>query len=125
MKIGQLARRSGLSVDTIRYYERIGLMPRADRDRSNQRAYDERALVWIAFVGRLKTTGMPIREMQRYAALRAAGAGTVAERRELLVRHREMVQRRLTELQDCLHVLDDKIAGYGDAATGMTDDDEG
>lgn len=123
MRIGELARRSGLSVDTIRYYERIGLMPKADRDRANRRDYDARALVWIAFLGRLKTTGMPIREMQRYAALRAAGAETEAERRDLLVRHREMVRRRLAELRDCLDVLDDKIAGYGDAAMGTADDD--
>jgi DNA-binding transcriptional MerR regulator len=123
MRIGELARRSGLSVDTIRYYERIGLLPKAARDRANRRDYDREVLVWIAFLGRLKTTGMPIREMQRYAALRAAGAGTEAERRALLVRHRESVRRRLAELRDCLDVLDDKIAGYGDAATGMTDDD--
>ena len=123
MRIGELARRSGLSVDTIRYYERIGLMPQAHRDRANRRDYGAEALVWIAFLGRLKTTGMPIREMQRYAALRAAGPGTEAERRKLLVRHREVVRRHLAELQDCLLVLDDKIAGYGDPTMGMTDDD--
>ena len=68
MKIGNLAKRTGLSAHTIRYYERIGLLPRADRDSSGQRDYGASILVWIEFLGRLKTTGMPIREMLRYAA---------------------------------------------------------
>ena len=112
MKIGELARRSGLSVHTIRYYERIGLLPYADRDRSSQRNYDDAILTWIDFLDRLKATGMPIREMLRYAALRERGAGTEAERQKLLEQHRSRVREHLAELQDCLVVLDTKIAGY-------------
>ena len=95
MKIGELAKRSGLTGHTIRYYERIGLLPRAERDRSNQRDYDAAILRWIEFLGRLKTTGMPIREMLVYARLRAEGASTTQERRALLERHRVGVRRRL------------------------------
>jgi DNA-binding transcriptional MerR regulator len=112
MKIGELARRSGLSVHTIRYYERIGLLPYADRDRARRRDYDASIFAWIEFLGRMKTTGMPIREMLRYAALREAGAGTEIERRELLERHRERVRASLAELDACLLVLDTKIGGY-------------
>ena len=54
MKIGELAKRSGLSAHTIRYYERIGLLPYADRDRSGQRDYDASILTWIDLLGRLK-----------------------------------------------------------------------
>ncbi len=112
MKIGDLARRTGLSAHTIRYYERIGLLPRAPRDSSRQRGYDESILVWIAFLGRLKTTGMPIRDMLRYARLRERGQDTREERRLLLERHRTGVRAHMAELQDCLAVLDTKIAGY-------------
>ena len=112
MKIGELARRTGLSVHTIRYYERIGLLPTADRDRSHQRDYDASILVWIEFLGRLKTTGMPIREMLRYAALREQGDGTAADRRRLLEDHRAGVRAHVADLQACLLVLDGKIAGY-------------
>ncbi len=112
MKIGELAKRSKLSVHTIRYYERIGLLPRADRDQSGQRNYDASIRVWIEFLDRLKTTGMPIREMLRYAALRERGAKTEAERRELLEQHRERVRVHIAELQTSLLVLDNKIAGY-------------
>jgi DNA-binding transcriptional MerR regulator len=123
MKIGDLAKRSGLSVYTIRYYERIGLLPHADRDRSGQRNYDASILVWIAFLGRLKTTGMPIREMLRYAALRLRGAGTEAERRDLLEVHRERVRIHLAELKDCLVALDTKIAGYAGTGKRMKNHD--
>ncbi|GLK85234.1 MerR family transcriptional regulator [Ancylobacter defluvii] len=112
MKIGELARRTGLSVYTLRYYERIGLLPRAGRDASRQRDYDASILTWIEFLGRLKTTGMPIRDMLRYAALRAEGEETAARRGELLRRHREAVRAHVGELQACLTVLDAKIAGY-------------
>jgi DNA-binding transcriptional MerR regulator len=115
MKIGELAKRSELSAHTIRYYERIGLLPRADRDRSGRRDYDVSILAWIEFLGRLKATGMPVREMLRYAALRTGGAGTEAERRKLLERHRERVRTRVAELQASLLVLDAKIAGYAGA----------
>lgn len=114
MKIGEMAKRSGLSPHTIRYYERIGLLPYADRDASGQRDYDASILVWIEFLHRLKTAGMPIRGMLKYAALRERGAGTEGKRRELLIQHREHVRARLAELADCLLVLDAKIAGYAD-----------
>ncbi|MBN9599218.1 MAG: MerR family transcriptional regulator [Afipia sp.] len=123
MKIGGLAKRSGLSVHTIRYYERIGLLPHADRDQAGQRDYDASILVWIEFLGRLKTTGMPIREMLRYAALRERGVGTEAERSTLLEQHRERVRAHLAKLQACLLVLDTKIAGYAGNKQRMTNHD--
>jgi DNA-binding transcriptional MerR regulator len=123
MKIGELAKRSGLSAHTIRYYERIGLLPYADRDRSRRRDYDASILVWVEFLGRLKTTGMPIREMVRYTALRERGSGTQAERRALLEAHRERVRAHVAELQACLLVLDTKIAGYAGPDQRMKTDD--
>ena len=123
MKIGQLARRSGLSAHTIRFYERIGLLPRADRDGSGQRDYDVSILIWIEFLRRLKTTGMPIREMLRYAALRERGPATGAERRALLEAHRETVRAHVAELQACLLVLDSKIGAYADAEQRIEEND--
>lgn len=112
MKIGELARRSGLSAHTIRYYERIGLLPPPDKNASGHRDYDVSILTWIDFLGRLKATGMPVREMLRYAALREQGGGTEAERRAILETHRELVRARLANLRENLSVLDTKIAGY-------------
>ena len=112
LSIQEVARETGLSIDTLRYYERIGLLPYADRDRSGQRDYDASILTWIAFLDRLKTTGMPIRDMLRYAALRDEGDTTGPARRQMLEIHREQVRTRIAELQECLLVLDTKIAGY-------------
>ncbi len=125
MKIGELAQRSGLSVHALRYYEQIGLIPRADRDRSGQRDYDVAILTWMAFLERLKTTGMPIRERLRYARLRERGPQTAAERRLLLEAHRERVRAHVDELKSCLLVLDAKIAGYAGAEEKHNDDSAG
>ena len=119
MKIGELAKRSGLSAHTLRYYEKIGLLPYAERDSSSQRDYDASILVWIEFLGRLKTTGMPIREMLRYASLRERGVETEAERCAMLEQHRESVLAHASELAACLLVLDKKIAGYLDQTQRM------
>jgi len=115
MKISELAKRTGLSAHTIRYYERIGLLPFADRDAGGQRDYDETVLIWIGFLKRLKTTGMPVREMLQYAELRAQGDQTGPERRALLEQHRERVRAHLAELEDSLLVLDTKIDSYVEA----------
>ncbi|MEM5475434.1 MerR family transcriptional regulator [Pacificibacter sp. AS14] len=114
MKIGELAKCSGLSTYTIRYYERIGLLPVAERDAGGQRDYDPSILIWTEFLGRLKTTGMPIRDMLRYARLREQGAQTGLERRALLEAHRDMVRDKLDTLQASLLVLDIKIDSYVD-----------
>ena len=118
MKIGELAARTGMSVHTIRYYERIGLLPKADRDQSRHRDYDVAILEWLGFISRLKTTGMPIQQMLRYAALREQGVVTQGERQRLLEEHRARVAAHIAELQGGLIVLDTKIAGYAGTTKG-------
>lgn len=112
LKVGDLAKKTGLSAHTIRYYERIGLLPYAFRDHSGHRHYAEDILVWVEFINRLKTTGMPVRDMLKYAALRDGGAATEAARCDLLVEHRQNVRERVAELQSNLQILDAKIDGY-------------
>ncbi len=124
MKIGELARRCGVSEHTLRYYERIGLLPRPPRAASGHREYDPAVLVWIEFLGRLKTTGMPIAGMLEYARLRDQGPATASARRRLLEAHRDGVRAHVAELQACLAVLDTKIAGYAGDAQVETDHDD-
>lgn len=112
MRIGDLAAKTGLTAHTIRYYERIGLLPFALRDASGHRSYDAASLKWCDFLSRLKTTGMPIRDMQLYARLRDAGEHTNGERHKLLVERRNKVRSHMAELQASLLVLDEKIDGY-------------
>lgn len=112
MKIGQLANTTGLSAHTIRYYERIGLLPFAPRDDAKQRQFDASSIIWIEFLGRLKSTGMPIRDMLRYAKLRESGVSTNPERLALLKEHREHVREHISELNASLLLLDSKIESY-------------
>lgn len=112
MKIGTLAARSGVSVDTLRYYEKIGLLPKVDRDSGGRRAYGETDLSWIEFLLKLKATGMPMRDRIEYARLRAEGPHTAAARREILERHRESLLARRAELDACIDLMDRKITMY-------------
>ncbi|WP_237151952.1 MerR family transcriptional regulator [Oryzibacter oryziterrae] len=112
MKIGDLARATGLTVDTLRYYEDIGLLPPSQRDRSGHRIYGAESLRWLEFVGRLKATGMGIADMVRYAQLRAKGPSTNGERRRLMEAHRAKVALKIAELSENLGKLDEKIAWY-------------
>lgn len=124
MKIGELAQKSGLSAYTIRYYERIGLLPPADRDHSGQRNYDKSIYAWIEFLGHLKATGMPVREMLTYAKLRQRGDKAALERRDILISHRQKVAADITGLQKNLAVLDAKINGYNQQSKELKHNDK-
>lgn len=120
LTIAEAAERTGLTAHTLRYYERDGLMRTpVRRSASGHRAYDEADLAWISLISRLRATGMPIREVKRYADLVRAGAGNEAERLELLRDHRERVLRQLDEVRDHLSAIDHKVELY-ERATGTT-----
>jgi DNA-binding transcriptional MerR regulator len=112
LTIAEVAALSGLSAHTLRYYERIRLLDPVARVHGGQRRYDADDLAWLAVLQRLRATGMPIRDMQRYADLRRQGEGTVAARRALLEAHRDEVLERIAELQRDLATVTDKITHY-------------
>lgn len=122
MKIGDLAARTGLSVDTLRYYEKIGLIPAPLRDAGGRRVYDASILRWLQFLERLKATGMGIRDRLAYAELRARGAETARERREMIERHRQKVAASLWEMQKTLELLDEKVETYRKIEAGEIED---
>ncbi|MCY0957474.1 MerR family transcriptional regulator [Streptomyces sp. H27-H5] len=115
--ISEVEARTGLTQHTLRWYERIGLMPHVDRSHSGQRRFTDKDLDWLAFVGKLRATGMSVADMVRYAELVREGAHTVDQRRELLERTRHEVRSRITELTDALGVLDYKIGMYSMGTT--------
>lgn len=106
---------TGLTAHTLRWYERIGLMPHIDRSHTGQRRYSNRDLDWLDLVGKLRLTGMPVADMVRYAELVREGDNTYGERFELLESTRRAVLDRIAELQDTLAVLDRKISFYAEA----------
>jgi DNA-binding transcriptional MerR regulator len=107
----QAAEKCGLSQHTLRWYERIGLLSRVDRTADGRRRFSDADLDWLMLISKLRATGMPVREMQRYAGLVRSGAGE-QERLDLLEQHRERVRVALAEQQECLALLDTKIGTY-------------
>jgi len=125
LSIAEASARSGLSPDTLRYYERDGLMLRAvGRSATGHRRYTETDLRWIQLITRLRATGMPIRDVRRYADLVRQGDGNEQERLDLLRAHRQQVLAQLAEVQEHLGAIDAKIGIYVDkleqaAASGL------
>lgn len=115
LSVAEAALASGLSPDTLRYYERDGLLLRpVGRTPSGHRRYEAGDLRWIELVTRLRATGMPIREVRRYADLVRAGDGNEPERLALLRAHRETVLAQLAEVTAHLGAIDAKIGIYED-----------
>lgn len=112
LPIAEVARRTGLSKDTLRYYEKAHLIEAVERSTGGQRRYAITDLDWLAFLLRLRATGMSISEMQRFAELRRAGISSVADRLDLLTAHRDDVQRHIADLRRHLLALETKIAHY-------------
>jgi DNA-binding transcriptional MerR regulator len=110
LTIQQVAQRTGLSIDTLRYYERLGLLISVRRLSNGHRRYDESDLRWIDLLKCLRASAMPLNEMQRFAEMTRQGISTVGERRELLQAHRLRVVAQLQETQQTLARLDTKIA---------------
>jgi DNA-binding transcriptional MerR regulator len=110
--ISDAAQQSGISAHTLRYWERAGLLQPVSRNGSGHRRYAEEDLERIKFLTKLRGTGMPIRQVRRYAELLNGGDDTNEERLALLEAHREAVQARLEETAGHLDLIDWKIDLY-------------
>lgn len=112
LTITDVAERTGLSPDTLRYYEKAGLISPVGRSAGGQRRYAAADLAWIEFLLRLRDTGMSIADMQQFAGLRRRGDSTVPDRLRLLREHRARLAGRVRQMQASGRVLDDKISYY-------------
>jgi DNA-binding transcriptional MerR regulator len=113
LSISDAALATGVSVHTLRYYERAGLMLDAvGRASSSHRRYTEDEVRWVVLLTRLRATGMPIRRVRAYADLVRAGAGNEDERLSLLEAHREAVVAQIADMQRSLEAIDAKIELY-------------
>jgi DNA-binding transcriptional MerR regulator len=113
LTVSEAATKVGLSAHTLRWYEREGLVEPVRRDSAGRRRYSDADIDWLVLLCRLRRTGMPVREMRRYADLARQEGDTTAERLALLSAHRDRVLARMGELAEDLKVLDFKIELYG------------
>ena len=113
LSVSEAAERVGLATHTLRWYEQEGLVSPVGRDSAGRRRYTEEDLGWLDLLTKLRRTGMPVRDMRRYAELAREGDHTLAERLRLFQAHRDRVLDRIAELQADLEALDYKIDIYG------------
>lgn len=113
LTVQQVAQATGLSAHTLRYYERAGLMQSVRRNETNgYRAYTRQNLDWVEFIKRLRATGMPIRDIQRYAELILQGEQSVPDRLRLLKEHQSRIEAHLLEVEQHFTAITAKIAYY-------------
>ena len=112
LTIQEVARVTGLSTYTLRYYERIGLIHPIDRKENTRRCYTMEDVGWIDFLLKLRATGMSIKDMQRYAELQRRGEETLPERVEMLKALQGNVEARINELNEHLNLVHYKIEIY-------------
>jgi len=109
MKIQEVSEKFSLSTDTLRYYERIGLIPTVNRTESGIRDYTEEDMRRVDFVKCMRSAGLPVEVLIDYMALVQKGDSTIATRKEILLEQREQLIARIEEMQKTLEILNYKI----------------
>lgn len=115
MKIQEVSERYGLSADTLRYYERIGLIPTVNRTESGIRDYNELDIRRVDFIKCMRSAGLPLEVLIDYMSLVQQGDSTIETRKEILREQRALLATRIAEMQKTLDLLDHKIQVYENA----------
>ncbi len=115
MKISEVSERYGISSDTLRYHERIGLIPIVNRNRLGIRDYNENDMKRVEFIKCMRSAGLPIEVLIEYVALVQKGDQTIEARKEILLQQRDQLLAKMREMQITLDLLDYKIKVYENA----------
>lgn len=112
MTIAEVSKKFEISPDTLRYYERIGIIPPVKRTSGGIRDYTEESCRWIELMKCLRTAGVQIEALIKYVSLFQEGDSTVEERKKILMDHRDKLSEKINDLQTSLDVLNKKIETY-------------
>lgn len=112
MTIKEVSEITGVSIDNLRYYERIGILPAIPRNKSGIREYNEESIKWIELILKFKKSGMSLENIKKYIELAKLGDSTKKERRDILIELKESLEERIKELQECLDITTYKINNY-------------
>jgi len=115
MKIAQVSEQFGMSVDTLRYYERVGLIPPVNRNNGGIRDYNEMDLRRVDFIKCMRGAGLAVEVLIEYVALVQQGDKTIEARKEILIEQRKLLVDRMNEMQKTLDILEHKIEVYENA----------
>ena len=122
MTISEVSKKYQLTEDTIRYYEKVGLLPRVPRNKSGIRDFDETSCKWLEFVKCMRSSGMPIDALIKYINLTKEGEKTVKVRKELLINQRKILKQKQKDINDTIERLDYKISLYDEIEAGKRKD---
>ena len=112
MTIAEVSKKFEMTADTLRYYERIGLLPAVNKNNSGNRNYTEEDCHWVQFIKCMRSAGLSIEILIVYVSLFQQGNATIGARKELLQEQRKRITDKVEELQNTLKYLDTKIDGY-------------
>ena len=112
MLIAKVSEKYGLSPDTLRYYERIGLLPHVNRTPGGIRDYSKEDCHWVEHIKCMRSAGVSIETLVEYVSLFYQGDSTIQQRKQLLLAQRQQIVDRIDELNQALAKLDYKIEGY-------------
>ncbi len=112
MTIAEVSKKYDISADTLRYYERIGLLPPVPRNKSGIRDYDEASCRWIELMKCMRAAGVQIEALIEYVALFQQGDSTINARKEILMEQRDQLMERMADMQQSLDRLNHKIERY-------------
>ncbi|MGE5380607.1 MAG: MerR family transcriptional regulator [Methylocystaceae bacterium] len=115
MLIAEVSDKFDIPQDTLRYYERIGLLPRVNRNKSGIRDYTEEDCNWVGFIKCMRSAGLPIEVLIEYVGLVQEGDETIGTRKELLIEQRSQLITRIEDMQQTLERLNYKIEIYEQA----------
>jgi len=115
MRIAKVSEQYGITTDTLRYYERIGLIPAVNRNGSSTRDYNETDIKRVGFIKCMRSAGLPIEVLSEYVRLVQQGDATIEARKEILKEQRDLLLVRMKEMQKTLDLLDYKINVYENA----------
>ena len=122
MTIAEVSKKYNLTQDTIRYYERIGLIPRVPRTKSGVRDFDEESCGWLEFTKCMRNAGLPIEVLIKYINLSKEGDKTLEQRKNLLIEQRQKLIEKQENIKETISRLDYKIENYDKIAKGKKKD---
>ena len=122
MKIAEVSKKYNLTEDTIRYYEKIGLIPRVPRTKSGIREFDDESCRWIEFIKCMRNSGMTIEVLTEYVNLYKQGEGTAEARKQLLIEQRKNLIKKQEQIANTIKRLDYKIEIYNEIIEGKRKD---
>ena len=122
MKIAEVSKKYNLTEDTIRYYEKIGLIPRVPRTKSGIREFDDESCRWLEFIKCMRNSGMTIEVLTEYVNLYKQGEGTAEARKQLLIEQRKNLIKKQEEIANTIKRLDYKIEIYNEIVEGKRKD---